>query len=123
MTTTKHDILTRDDVTLLITEFYTKVRQDTQLAPHFTEVDWVHHVPVITDFWSMILLGEEGYKGNPLAKHLHMPLKKEDFSQWLHLFTKTLDENFTGEKATEAKQRAMNIASIFQFKMGLMTGS
>lgn len=120
MTTTKHDILTKDDVTLLITEFYKKVRLDDQLAPHFTNIDWAHHTPIIIDFWSMILLGDMSYKGNPLARHLHLSLQKDDFKQWLHHFTNTVDEYFTGEKAEEAKMRAHSIASIFQFKMGLM---
>jgi hemoglobin len=115
----KHDIITKDDVTLLITEFYSKVRTDAQLAPHFINVDWEHHTPIIVDFWSMLLLGEQSYKGNPLAKHLHMSLTKEDFSQWLTLFTGTIDQHFAGTKADEARQRAMSIASIFQFKMGI----
>jgi hemoglobin len=120
MTITKPDIATKKDVTLLITEFYTKVRQDRQLAPHFAHVDWPAHTPVIIDFWSMILLGDQKYKNNPLAKHLHMKLTADDFKQWLHLFTTTVDEHFSGEKAEEAKQRAVSIASMFQYKMGLM---
>jgi hemoglobin len=114
-----HDIQTKEDVTLLITSFYKKVRHDQQLAPHFANVDWEHHTPVIIDFWCMILLGDPTYKSNPLVKHLHMPLKKEDFDRWLFHFRNTIDENFVGEKAEEAKQRAMTIAGMFQWKMGL----
>lgn len=120
MKSDRHDILTREDVSRLIDKFYSKVRADRQLAPHFAKVDWEHHTPVIIDFWCMILLGDQAYKGNPLVKHLPMVLQKEDFDQWLLLFTTTVDENFEGEKAIEAKQRALSIASIFQFKMGLM---
>jgi hemoglobin len=114
-----HDILTKDDVTLLITEFYKKVRQDNQLSPHFARVDWAHHTPVIIDFWNMILLGDSSYKGNPFLKHVNLPLQREDFSRWLLHFTNTVDEHFAGEKAEEAKQRALSIAGIFQLKMGL----
>jgi hemoglobin len=119
MTTTKPDILTEEDITLLINSFYSKVRKDEQLASHFAQVDWEHHTPLIIGFWRMILLGEQGYKGNPLAKHLHMQLKKEDFNRWLFHFTNTVNEHFTGEKAEEAKQRAESIAGIFMFKMGI----
>ena len=119
LTVNKHDIATRQDVSLLIHSFYAKVRSDEQLAPHFARVDWDHHTPIIIDFWSMILLGDPAYKGNPLAKHLPMDLKKEDFARWLLHFTNTVDEHFHGTKAEEAKQRAVSIAGIFQFKMGL----
>jgi hemoglobin len=120
MTNVKHDILSREDITLLVSEFYKKVRNNAQLAPHFIHVDWPHHTPLIIDFWNMILLGDPKYKGNPLVKHLPMKLTPADFNQWLRLFTETIDEQFTGEKAEEAKQRAMNIATMFQYKMGLI---
>jgi hemoglobin len=114
------DLQTREDVSLLIHNFYDKVRKDEVLAPHFAHIDWEHHTPIIINFWCMILLGEQSYKDNPLAKHLKLILQKEDFNRWLLHFTTTIDELFKGEKAEEAKQRAINIASIFQFKMGLM---
>ncbi len=116
----QHDITTRQDVTLLITSFYSKVRDDFQLAPHFVHVDWDYHTPIIIDFWCMILLGDPSYKGNPLARHLHLSLQPEDFRQWLILFKGTIDEHFSGLKAEEAKQRADSIASIFQHKLGLL---
>ncbi len=118
-TQTRTDIATIEDVERLITSFYTKVRQDKILAPHFAAVDWAHHTPLIVGFWSMILLGTPGYRGNPMAKHLPMKLVKADFDRWLHLFTNTVDELFEGEKAAEAKQRALSIAAMFQFKMGV----
>jgi hemoglobin len=123
MEETKHDIVTKSDISLLINEFYAKVRKDELLAVHFSKIDWEHHTPVIIDFWCMLLLGDQSYKGNPLVKHLQMPLKKEDFARWLFHFTNTINDNFAGEKADEAKQRAQNIAAMFQFKMGLMVNS
>lgn len=113
------DITTPADVQLLIERFYTKVRADAVLAPHFQSVDWEHHTPVIINFWRMILLGEQVYMGNPLQKHLHLSLSKKDFDQWLFYFHQTVDENFSGEKAEEAKQRATSIAGVFRFKMGI----
>jgi hemoglobin len=108
------------DVERLVTGFYNKVRQDDQLAQHFASIDWDHHTPLIVSFWCMILLGTEGYKGNPMAKHLSINLVKADFERWLQLFTTTVDELFEGEKANEAKQRAFSIAAMFQFKMGII---
>jgi hemoglobin len=120
MAETKHDILTRSDITLFINEFYAKVRKDELLSIHFSQVNWEHHTPIIIDFWCMLLLGDQSYKGNPIAKHLRMPLTKDDFARWLFHFINAIDNNFAGERANEAKQRAQNIASMFQFKMGLM---
>jgi hemoglobin len=120
MNSHKGDLQTREDITLLIKNFYTRVREDQQLAPHFAHVDWDHHTPIIINFWCMILLGESSYRDNPLAKHLKLALHKEDFTRWLFHFNATVDTYFAGEKAEEAKQRATTIASMFQFKMGLL---
>ena len=48
-----------------------------------------------------------------------MKLEKQDFDRWLSLFTTTVDELFEGQKAEEAKQRAVSIAGIFQYKMNI----
>src|SRR5687768_7205112 len=94
------DILDREDVNRLITSFYDKVRKDELLAPVFSHVDWEHHTPVIIDFWCMILLGDQTYRGNPFQKHVMLPIGREHFSRWLSLFFQTIDENFSGEKAS-----------------------
>jgi hemoglobin len=113
------DILNRDSVKLLVDKFYDKVQTDPLLSPVFSHVDWPHHLPTMYNFWSSILLGDQTYQGNPLQKHLALPVTAEHFNQWLSLFHQTVNENFEGEKAEEAKQRAQSIASLFQFKMGL----
>ena len=61
------------------------------------------------DFWAFVLLSEGGYKTDVTAKHMRMPLQKEDFDQWIALFNETVDELFTGEKAKLAKERAFLI--------------
>ena len=119
-TETKPDITSREKVSLLITNFYSKVRADALLSPVFSHVDWDHHTPIIVDFWCMILLGERKYEGNPFSKHVELPVQPAHFQQWLKLFRETIDENFSGEKAEEAKTRAETIANVFQFKMGLL---
>jgi hemoglobin len=115
----KKDIQSRQDIELLITSFYAKVRSNNRLAPHFANVDWQHHTPVIIDFWAMILLGDQAYKGNPFAKHVDLKVKANDFQEWLKLFHQTVDEHFSGAVAEEAKNRANNIAGIFRHKLGV----
>ena len=116
----KADIVSREDIQLLVDRFYDKVNANPLLAPVFGHVDWRKHLPVMYNFWSSILLGDSSYQGNPFQKHVSLPLTSTHFKQWLELFHKTVDENFVGGKAEEAKSRADNIASVFQFKLGLL---
>ncbi len=116
----KKDILTRNEIKMLVDRFYEKVISDTLLGPTFSHVDWPHHLPIMYNFWSSMLLGDQTYQGNPLQKHLPLAINRTHFDQWLSLFRQTVDENFEGEKAEEVKMRAQSIAGIFQVKMGLM---
>jgi hemoglobin len=113
------DILTRTDVSLMVNKFYEKVKTDELLAPVFGHVDWPSHLPVMYDFWSSMLLGDQTYRGNPFQKHLPLPIERKHFTRWLQLFKETVDENFGGEKAEEVKSRADSIAGIFQHRLGL----
>lgn len=115
----RHDITHRKDVQILVDKFYDKVKSDHLLGPVFSHVDWQHHLPIMYDFWSSMLLGDQTYRGNPLHKHLPLAINANHFSQWLVLFKETEDEYFGGEKAEEVKMRAQSIAGIFQLKMGL----
>jgi hemoglobin len=115
----KHDILNRDDIKMLVDRFYDKVKDDSLLGPVFSHVDWPHHLPIMYDFWSSMLLGDQTYRGNPLQRHMHLAINKNHFDQWLSFFNETVDENFQGEKAEEVKMRAQSIAGIFQLKMGI----
>jgi hemoglobin len=119
MSTARKDIITREDVKTLVNGFYDKVKTDELIGPVFSHVDWPNHLPVMYDFWASILLGDQSYRGNPFQKHLPLPLERRHFDRWLKLFTETVHENFTGEKAKEALDRAQSIAGIFQHRMGL----
>src|SRR5687768_18441878 len=104
----------------MVYEFCENVKSDELLGPEFSHVDWPHHLPIMYNFSSSMLLGDQSYAGNPLQKHLPLPIGKDHFNRLLELFKETVDENFEGEKAEEVKMRADSIAKIFQFKMGLI---
>ena len=55
----KNDILTREDIKLLVDRFYDKVQSDPLLGPVFSHVDWPHHLPIMYNFWSSMLLGDQ----------------------------------------------------------------
>ena len=120
MDASKRDIKSIEDIELLVNKFYEKVNQDDLLAWIFNDlskVDWRSHLPVMYDFWSSILLGTKAYKGQPFDVHLYLPVDKRHFDRWVGLFEETVDENFSGPVAKEAKLRANTISEIFQFKI------
>jgi len=113
-------IKTKENVIYLVDSFYKKVNKDVLLSPifnDFAKVGWDAHMPTMYSFWSSILLGEQSYSGRPFPKHLPLAIKQKHFDRWLELFHQTVDEDFEGELALEAKNRASNIAEIFSFKI------
>lgn len=117
----ERDIRDQQDIVLFVNEFYTKVRKDALLSPVFDskipEEAWPSHLQRMYAFWNAILFAETGFQGNPMQKHLSLPIEEKHFGQWLNLFRQTIDENFTGAKAEEAKTRAASIANIMNFKI------
>jgi hemoglobin len=119
----KKDITERQDIELLVNKFYEKVQADEVLAPLFIHLDWDKHLPTMYNFWASLLLGEQNYRGNPFQPHTALPLQHTHFSNWIQLFTSTVEENFEGAKATEAIDRARAIAGVWQHKMGIASQS
>lgn len=112
----KKPIESRDDIQILVDQFYAKVRQDSLIGPIFTEVakvDWDEHLPKLYNFWSDLLLGEDSYRGRPFPPHIPLNLEIAHFERWLKLFIQTVDDHFIGVKAEEAKRRALGIARNF----------
>lgn len=119
-----NDITTREDVELLVDQFYAKVLDDHKLGYIFKDVakiDLKNHMPTMYDFWESTLFHKTLYRGNPMKIHLDLnekeKLKKAHFDQWLRLFNETVDQFFTGEKAELAKTRALSIATVMQIKL------
>ena len=118
------DITTRADIEFLLTKFYEQAFADRVIGYIFTDVTHLNletHLPVITNFWEDLLLTSHNYSGNPVKVHLHIdklsPLQPEHFAAWLNLWEQTIDTYFAGDKATEAKLRAANIAKIMMAKI------
>lgn len=120
----KKDISTREDLRLLVTQFYDKLLADPSISYIFTEVvkiDLAAHLPILVDFWEMVLFQSDTYRKNALQIHIDLhkksPFSKEHFNTWLLYFKQTIDELFEGEKAFMAKERAISIATVMQIKM------
>jgi len=118
------DIENREDIERLIDEFYRRIREDDVVGVIFNDVatiNWDKHLPVMCDFWDNVLFFSGKYAGNPmdLHKNLHSirSIDSKHFSRWVQLFTETVDDLYTGEKAELAKQRAKSISFIIQDKI------
>lgn len=48
--------------------------------------------------------------------HQKSEMKEAHFQNWNALLNATVDELFTGEKAEEIRQRAMNILGVLMYK-------
>lgn len=114
------DIVSRTEIEILVNEFYNKVRKDALLAPIFAHLNWAHHLPIMYNFWSSVLLGDMSYTGSPFPKHADLKIDQRHFQQWLTLFRETVNTHFSGPVAEEAKGRAQTIANVFMHKLGLM---
>ena len=120
----KRDIETRKDIELLMARFYNRLLADPVINYLFIEVakiDLPHHLPVIVDFWEMVLFQADTYRKNAIEPHLKInkesPIQKHHFDTWLSHFNQSIDELFEGNKAMEAKQKALSIATIMQIKI------
>ena len=114
------EILNLDDIKTLVDSFYAKVRKDKLLAPIFNDIiedRWPQHLKKMYSFWQTVLLSEHTYYGSPFPPHAKLPVTKEHFDRWLQLFFKTIDDSFEGQKAEEAKWRAVKMAEMFQLKI------
>jgi hemoglobin len=121
----KKDIKTREDVYLLVSSFYVKVRKDTVLGPFFNDVikDWDAHLENLTTFWEASLFLKTRYSGNPLEAHVKVDkdnnnsISELHFGLWLNLWFETINELFEGDYAENAKRRARKMGTFLYLKI------
>jgi len=122
---TLKDISNRNDISVLVTTFYSKIRKDEELGPIFNKQihDWDSHLSRLTDFWETNLMAVRSFKGNPLLKHKIVDAKNNytienyHFGIWLRYWITTINELFSGEKAEIAKNRARKMGTFMYFKL------
>ena len=120
----KRDIEDMEDIELLISSFYGKAGTDEVIGYIFNEVvemHWEEHIPVICSFWNSVLFAKGGYRGNVIRKHIELNnlenLQTAHFDRWVELWEQTVHENFEGEKAAEAIQRAKTMKELMMYKI------
>jgi hemoglobin len=120
----KQDIKTTEDIQLLVESFYSKTTQDPEIGFIFTQIaktDFEHHLPIMVAFWDFLLLNKTGFQGNMMRTHIDLhqkiPLTEAYFDRWLAIWNTNVDELFAGEKAEDAKQRALTIGLTMRYKL------
>lgn len=116
----KKRIENRDDLSLLVRTFYTKIRTDAEIGSFFNEkiTDWEEHLEKLTDFWETNLSAVKKYKGSPLEAHnevddyFNHTITANEFGLWLNLWFATLDELFEGENVAILKRRARKMGTF-----------
>jgi hemoglobin len=100
----------------LVRAFYDRVRQDAVLAPVFEEriSDWEPHLEKMFAFWSSLTLMSGRYHGQPMAKHLPLPVDATHFNRWLELFEETAREVCPPEAAERFIERARLVAQSLE---------
>jgi len=119
------DIESREDIFVVVSEFYKKLLDDT-LMKHFFEKfthenELEEHLQTLVDFWDNTIFYSGTYQKNAIQPHIDLnkinPFQKIHFQTWLQHFHHSIDENFKGETAEIAKNRATSIATVMQIKI------
>ena len=118
------DIACKEDIILLVNEFYSKIQNDSVIGYIFTDVaklNWDLHLPKMYSFWESILFGTGDYNGNPMVIHIDLnkkeKLQPQHFERWKALWIETVESLFDGPKSKEAISRASSIAALMEFKV------
>lgn len=114
-------------VAAVVRDFYARVRADNLIGPIFNrtipEERWPHHIDLIVDFWSSMLLGTGRYMGRPMPKHVAIPdLTDAHFARWLRLFRETAETHCPEDIAALFIDRAQRIAYNFRLRIAQFRG-
>lgn len=115
----KKEIENREDISILVHAFYTKIRANEEIGHFFNEMisDWEEHLGKLTDFWESNLFPVRKYMGNPIEAHNKVDahfdhiISSDTFGLWLNLWFETIDELYVGENANILKRRARKMAT------------
>ena len=121
----KKDIENRADISVLIHQFYDKIRADEEISPYFNELipDWDLHLEKLTDFWETNLFGIRKYSGNMIQAHIKVEqhfngqVNANEFGIWLNYWFQTLDALFEGQNVEILKYRARRMGTNIYINM------
>lgn len=114
-----HADLNPQSISLLVHDFYAKVRADPALSAIFGPKlgdDWEPHLERMVMFWSDVMLGTKTFHSNVFGKHMEIHgVTPDHFRRWLDLFSATARLLFAPAVADEFVLVATRIAASLQF--------
>ncbi len=105
-----------DMIERLVRAFYERVRKDDFIGPIFDARirDWEPHLQQMCAFWSSLALMSGRYHGQPMRKHLPLPIDRAHFDRWLELFEATAREVCPPKAADHFIERARRVAESLE---------
>ena len=117
-----HPSITRAQISDLVEQFYSRIRQDPRLGPIFErriEDNWPPHLAKMKLFWASVLLRTGEYKGKPVPAHARLSeVQTDDFVLWLNLFRATVFDVFEADAQPIIIDAAERIASSLWIAIG-----
>ncbi|HEY3785264.1 MAG TPA: group III truncated hemoglobin [Steroidobacteraceae bacterium] len=108
----------------LVHAFYARVREDALIGPIFNArvANWHDHLQRMCSFWSSVTLMSGRYHGQPMQKHVPLPVEASHFDRWLELFRQTAREVCTPQAADLFIARAQLIAQSLEMGIASAQG-
>jgi len=108
----------------LVRTFYGAVRTDDLIGPVFAEriAEWEPHIQRMCAFWSSVALMSGRYHGQPMVKHMPLPVDGRHFDRWLELFERTAREVCPPAAADHFIERAHRIAQSLEMGIAAAHG-
>lgn len=105
-----------DMIERLVHGFYARVREDEIVGPIFDAKikDWGPHLERMCEFWSSVALMSGRYHGQPMIKHLPLPIDGRHFDRWLTLFESTAQSLCPPNAASHFIQLARRIGESLE---------
>jgi hemoglobin len=96
--------------------FYARVRNDPLIGPVFDARirDWEPHLQRMCAFWSSVALMSGRYHGQPMPKHMPLPVDARHFDRWLELFEATARDLCLPKAAEHFIERAHRVAESLE---------
>lgn len=103
-------------IEMLIRAFYVRVQKDPVIGPVFAEriTNWEPHLQQMFAFWSSVALMTGRYHGQPMRKHLPLPVDGRHFDRWLALFEATARDRCPPKAADHFVERARRIGESLE---------
>lgn len=119
------DIENREDILLIMRNFYDRLLKDNSINFFFTKATDVDqhlekHFELLADFWEQGLFLKGGYSNNMFQIHKDIhdkhPFSHEHFEIWLDHLYSSIDENFDGPNCDVMKKMSLNMATVMRIK-------